>query len=743
MASEPNSVVTSPLPGLTPAAMSPTSENVTSQEDATAAKKADTMTNTKVQPTREPKLLFAVAKNVVNASRATRSNKQSATSGKSPVASAAEGNASARTMFGIIKRAQTSKPELLPAQDQPQQLSQPSEESHAVKQQSSGESESRHSSASVDAVSLGGEAIDDHSFVDDVRETLEKLLTQLDSVDPRKLLAVRLGGELRGLLGKAQDEFAAYEAEFVEHAANEGVSVALQNFSASLTQVSAIAERLRTAKFLLNRTFKREVLFAFQEINSYYTSLFMELSMAVARRSGIDLPLPAPVTPPPPPEPTEIPAPTGDEICLEAHQYFFGHGVAKNLQKALGLYTQAADLGCAVAMTCLGQMYFAGNGTEKDILVAGKWFELASSAGDLEACHQLGLLMCEKAAHLKDARQSDEFFALARVRFSQAAEQGHRDAQYELGIFHEHGRGGCEPNDMEAATWYAKAADQGHTGAEASLGRLFLVGKQIQQDVAKAVHFLQRAAAKSDSSAQTRLGLLYTTGNGVKQDMERGVAFLQSAADAGSSVAMTRLACLLLHTTQANDVSDSSPFSTQFRDREESHDEALRLLLSAGNGGHTDAYYELGKLLETSTLLRDQAAALRFYSKAATATMPLAKAAKRVATMCYSGIGCTSDKLKAHRFYAIAANVGDAEALNALGLMYEEGEGCDLNFLKAAECYRRGADLNSPHAHFNLGCLLSHGKGVPRNADAAQAHFRKATELGYSLAQQFVLDEAR
>lgn len=49
---------------------------------------------------------------------------------------------------------------------------------------------------------------------------------------------------------------------------------------------------------------------------------------------------------------------------------------------------------------------------------------------------------------------------------------------------------------MEATRWYAKAADQGHTGAESSLGRIFLVGTQIQQDVAKAVHFLQRAAAK-------------------------------------------------------------------------------------------------------------------------------------------------------------------------------------------------------------------------------------------------------
>ncbi|KAL4125202.1 hypothetical protein PRIC2_008787 [Phytophthora ramorum] len=514
--------------------MSPTGtaiENVTSQDDATA-KKAEAHSNTKLQPAREPKLLFAVAKNVVNASNATRSRKQPVAGGKSPVTSTGEGNGSMRTMFGIIKRAQASKPELLAEQTSQSQQQKPQQMQDGLKQQPANQEAKEIQDQKPASASFEADCTDSdeggHGFVDTVRETLEKLVTQLDGVDPRKLLAVRLGGELRGLLGKAQDEFAAYEDEFVEHASNEGVSVALQNFSASLNQVSAIAERLRTAKFLLNRTFKREVLFAFQEINSYYTSLFMELSMAIARRSGIDLPLPAPT---PPPEPVEIPGPSGDEVCLEAHQYFFGHGVAKNLQRAIELYKQAADLGCAPAMTCLGQMHFTGKGIEKDILIAEKWFERASSGGEIEACHQLGLLMCEKAAHLKDTRQSDELLAVAHIRFAQAAGQGHRDAQFELGYFHEYGRGGCESNEKEAATWYGKAADQGHTGAEASLGRLFLVGTQIQQDVAKAVHFLQRAAAKSDSSAQTRLGLLFTTGNGVKQDMERGVAFLQSLSE--------------------------------------------------------------------------------------------------------------------------------------------------------------------------------------------------------------------
>ncbi|RLN72126.1 hypothetical protein BBJ28_00015987 [Nothophytophthora sp. Chile5] len=508
------------LPGLAPVAMSPVESagGGTKNEEV-----ASPSSGVKIQPTREPKLLFAAAKDVARVSLSPRSKKPAASgSNTNPTgAPTMAGTVSMRTIFGKFRRSSSGNG--VEQQPQPQSFSSEEESGSSHPSVNQPMDLNASSGAEAEAAVNGG-----RGFVDDVRETLQKLVLQLDSVDARKLLSVRLGGELRGLLGKAQDEFAAYEVEFVEHASNDGVSVALQNFSASLAQVSPIAERLRTAKFLLNKTFKREVLFAFQEINSYYTSLFMELSMAIARRSGIELPLPAPA--PPPPEPA---SPSCDELCLEAHQHFFGHGVAKDLGRALELYTR------------------------------------------------------------------------------------------------------------QGAVWYAKAAEQGHTQAEASLGRLYLVGTQMEQDIAKAIHFLQRAAAK--------------------------------AADAGSSVAMTRLAnLLLLHPPPVNDGSPLSipmPFAGQFNDREEAHDEALRLLLNAGNGGHTEAYYVLAELLEKSSLLHDQAAALRFYSKAAAATPPHTKAAKRVAAMRYSGIGCTVDKQKAHQFYIIAANAGDAEALNALGTL--------------------------------------------------------------------------
>ncbi|TYZ61655.1 hypothetical protein PybrP1_010654 [[Pythium] brassicae (nom. inval.)] len=543
-------------------------------------------------------------------------------------------------------------------------------------------------------------------FVDDVRETLNQLVAQLDSVDPKKLYAIRLGGELRGLLGKAQDEFGAYESAFAEHAHQVGVSVALQNFSASLAQVFAIVARLQSTKalFLLNKKFKREVLFAFQEINSYYTSLFMELAMAVARRSGIVLPLPSPVKPQPPVPPVEEPSvvavvtpelpspvvvtatpsppatpkeptparPSADVLCLEAHQLFYSQRRGRDPAKALELYT------------------------------------------------------CEQAQYeVRNERKQRELYALAMLRYSHAAENGHSGAQFEL-------------DPERAMLWYKKAASSGHTAAEAALGRLLFYGELVERDLTQAIHFLQRAAAKNDASSQRLLGTVFAHGDGAKVDLERAIAYLRRAVEGGDYRAMFELARLLL-TQSSSDA--SSPASVRFGDREETHDEALRLLLNAGAGGVADAFVAVGELFESSAFLRDKAAALRFYSKAATATpgsQRHPKAAKRAAAMHYSGIGTVADKWKAHAFYSLAADAGDAEALNALGLMFEEGEGCDLDFQRAGACYRRAVELQNPHAHFNLGCLLMHGKGVPRNIDAAQAHFQQALALGYSLARDFL-----
>jgi TPR repeat protein len=51
----------------------------------------------------------------------------------------------------------------------------------------------------------------------------------------------------------------------------------------------------------------------------------------------------------------------------------------------------------------------------------------------------------------------------------QAADQGHANAQFNVGVAHERGEGGLQPSPSEAVRLYRLAAAQGHTQATARL----------------------------------------------------------------------------------------------------------------------------------------------------------------------------------------------------------------------------------------------------------------------------------
>jgi TPR repeat protein len=64
-----------------------------------------------------------------------------------------------------------------------------------------------------------------------------------------------------------------------------------------------------------------------------------------------------------------------------------------------------------------------------------------------------------------DEREAAHFFKLA-------ADQGNANAQNNLALFYEQGRGGLPQDDSEAARLYKLAAGQGNAEAEAALQRL-------------------------------------------------------------------------------------------------------------------------------------------------------------------------------------------------------------------------------------------------------------------------------
>ena len=111
-------------------------------------------------------------------------------------------------------------------------------------------------------------------------------------------------------------------------------------------------------------------------------------------------------------------------------------------------------------------------------------------------------------------------YAAAASWYRKAADQGHADAQTNLGLMYDTGQG--VPQDYAAAvSWYRKAADQGNVSAQYNLGLMYINGQGVPQDYAAAVSWYRKAADQGDADAQYNLGVMYDQAGACRRTMRR------------------------------------------------------------------------------------------------------------------------------------------------------------------------------------------------------------------------------
>ncbi|MBV9931372.1 MAG: sel1 repeat family protein [Alphaproteobacteria bacterium] len=136
-----------------------------------------------------------------------------------------------------------------------------------------------------------------------------------------------------------------------------------------------------------------------------------------------------------------------------------------------------------------------------------------------------------------DAWQAGNYAAAVR-EWRPLADQGDPDAEFNLGQGYKLGRG--VPADMRAAqVWYEKAAQQGHAQAQANLGLiLFQNGER-----GRALPWIRKAADAGDPRAQYVLGTALFNGDlpGVGKDWPRAYALMSRAAAQGLPQAANNL----------------------------------------------------------------------------------------------------------------------------------------------------------------------------------------------------------
>ncbi|OYY94292.1 MAG: hypothetical protein B7Y41_08210 [Hydrogenophilales bacterium 28-61-23] len=121
----------------------------------------------------------------------------------------------------------------------------------------------------------------------------------------------------------------------------------------------------------------------------------------------------------------------------------------------------------------------------------------------------------------------------AMTQAQRKARQGDSQAQYQLGWFHWQ-----NAEYQQAYKWLKAAADQGHTEAEYLLGMAYLNGRGTVQNYRDAMAMFSKSALRGHMEAQYHLGIIYRDGLSTPPDKESAYLWLNIAAADGHEEAL-------------------------------------------------------------------------------------------------------------------------------------------------------------------------------------------------------------
>jgi TPR repeat protein len=226
---------------------------------------------------------------------------------------------------------------------------------------------------------------------------------------------------------------------------------------------------------------------------------------------------------------------------------------------------------------------------------------------------------------------------------------------------------GIPKDDSEAVKWYRKAAEQGHADAQYNLGVMYYKGQGVPQDYTEALKWYRKAAEQGHADAQYILGIRYSNGQGVPQDDTEAVKWYRKAAEGGNAHAQFRLG--LFYYRGVLGVSQD-------------YAKAVKWYRKAAEQGNLDAQLELGDMYDFGYYVpRDYAESAKWYLKAA--EQGSTKAQCRIGTFYENGMGVPQHYAKAVKWYREAAETGQDRGMQFLGRMYEKGLGVPQDMIKA------------------------------------------------------------
>jgi len=287
-----------------------------------------------------------------------------------------------------------------------------------------------------------------------------------------------------------------------------------------------------------------------------------------------------------------------------------------------------------------------------------------------------------------------------------AAENGHEEAMYLLGLLYWKGFGIAKDID-EAMKWFKLASTNGSYNAREELKKIEKAGlPQVDEykmgydafqlkKYKEAVSWFNKAAAKGNMEAMFNLGMIYQLGAGteIPANEKEAVGWYQKAADKGHVNSINNLGQLYLSEEGIQDFKLALQWFTKGADK-----------------GHSGCMYNVG-------------------------------------VMYANGSGVTKQMEEAYKWFKKAADKGMGEAKEAVkkiekeGLVATEVKNGDASFDKkdydkALTWYQQGADKGYSEAMYKLGLIYE----LKHKTTLAREWYKKAIALGHLKAKEALED---
>jgi TPR repeat protein len=211
-------------------------------------------------------------------------------------------------------------------------------------------------------------------------------------------------------------------------------------------------------------------------------------------------------------------SPAMEELALLYHQ----RGQEKS---AFQWLTRAAQTGLPSAITNLGMYYRNGIGCSRDLDRALHLYEQAANLGDGAALYNFVILYQSEWC-------PDSFPLLLRFCWL-AGQQGCAEAFFHLAKLYHEGHPCLSPSIPQAMTYWAKAAQLGFAPAHFNLYQCYYGGESTETNAPQALNHLHAAAEAGHAEAMFRLYQHYDQGRDLQRNQTTAKIWLQRAAQYG------------------------------------------------------------------------------------------------------------------------------------------------------------------------------------------------------------------